>query len=287
MTRHDLADRFRLDYPGREMWTWLDSSPSVKVGSYLDGVFVRRADIDFVSCPTFHLIAWTDHKLVRVSLRLANGPSLAGYWKFNTSLLEIRDFRDRLESLIKRALVGAVTGNRWWVSLKHRIRDFATKYGQQLNLDRTKEAKSIDDRLSRVVAGGDSLGVELARRDLEHDSSERYKRHVVRSRLRRVLYEAVKTNAISREEVRRFPDRYIDSVKTPDGRLLRLTHEMRDAFRAHFRDRFARCTDLPLQEFRSYLADFPRLGTGVAARCEGVVTESEVRDALKQVGLNK
>ena len=112
MTRHDLVDRFRLDHPGREMWTWLDSSPSAKVGSYLDRVLVRRADIDFVSCPTFHLIAWTDHKLVRVSLRLANRPSLAGYWKFNTSLLEIRDFRDRLESLIQRALVGAVTGNR-------------------------------------------------------------------------------------------------------------------------------------------------------------------------------
>ena len=151
MTRHNLVDRFRLDHPGREMWTWLDSSPSAKVGSYLDRVLVRRADIDFVSCPTFHLIAWTDHKLVRVSLRLANRPSLAG---FNTSLLEIRDFRERLKSLIKRALVGAVTGNRWWVSLKHRIRDFATKYGRQLNLDRTKEAKSIDDRLSRVVAGG-------------------------------------------------------------------------------------------------------------------------------------
>ena len=154
VTRHGLVDRFRLDHPGREMWTWLDSSPSAKVGSYLDRVLVRRADIDFVSCPTFHLIAWTDHKLIRVSLRLANRPSLAGYWKFNTSLLEIRDFRDRLESLIQRALVGAVTGNRWWVSLKHRIRDFATKYGRRLNLDRTAEAKSIDDRLSRAVAGG-------------------------------------------------------------------------------------------------------------------------------------
>ena len=50
-----------------------------------------------------------------------------------------------------------------WASLKHRIRDFATKYGRQLNLNRTKEAKYIDDRLSRAVAGGDSLTVELAR----------------------------------------------------------------------------------------------------------------------------
>ena len=110
VTRHGLVDRFRLDHPGREMWTWLDSSPYAKIGSYLDRVLARRADIDFVSCPTFHLIAWTDHKLVRVSVRLAKRPSLAGYWKFNTSLLEIRDFRDRLESLIQRALVGAVTG---------------------------------------------------------------------------------------------------------------------------------------------------------------------------------
>ena len=128
-------------------------------------MLVRRADIDFVSYPTFHLIAWTDPKLVRVSLRLANRPSLAGYWKFNTSLLEIRDFRDRLESQIQRALVGVVTGNRGWVSFKYRIRDFATKYGQQLNGDNAKGAKSIDVRLSRAAAEGDSLGVELARRD--------------------------------------------------------------------------------------------------------------------------
>ena len=74
----------------------------------------------------------------------------------------------------------------------------------------------------------------------------------------------MKSNATVREEeVRRFPGRYIDSVNSPDGRVLRSNREIRDAFRAHFRDRFARCPDLPLQEFRSYL------------------------DALKQVGLNK
>ena len=233
------------------------------------------------------MIAWTDHKLVRVSLRLANRPSLAGHWKFNTSLLKIRDFREQLESLIKRVFVGAVTGNRWWVSLKYRIRDFATKYGRQLNLDRTKEAKSIESRLSRAVAGGKSLSVELARRDLERESSERYKGFVVRSWLKRVLYEAVKSNATAREEeVRRFPDRYIDSVKIPNGCMQRSSGEMRDAFRAHFRDRFARCPDLPLQEFHSYLADFPRLEAAEATSCEGVVTECDVRDALKQVGLN-
>ena len=44
---------------------------------------------------------------------------------------------------------------------------------------------------------------------------------------------------------------------------------------------------LPVQEFRSYLADSPRLWEAEAASCEGVITEYEVRDALKQVRLNK
>ena len=96
----------------------------------------------------------------------------------------------------------------------------------------------------------------------------------------------MKTNATAREEeVRRFPDRYIGSVKAPEGRLLRSGREIRDAFRTHFWACFARCTDLPLREFRSYLADFPRFGVAEAVSCEGVVTECEVRDALKQVGL--
>ena len=152
-------------------------------------------------------------------------------------------------SLYQHSIV--VTGNRWWTSLKHRIRVRSTA---EL---RTKEAKSIDDRLSRAVAGGDSLTVEIDRRDFERESSERYKGFVVRPRLKRVLNKAVETNATVCEEVRRFPDRYIDSVKTPDGRALRSNREMRDAFRAHFRDHFARCPDLPLQEFRNYLADSP------------------------------
>ena len=72
MTRYDLVDRFRVDHPGREMWTWLDRSPSAKVGPYLDRVFVRRADIDFISCPTFHSIAWTDQ------VRIPNQAGVSG-----------------------------------------------------------------------------------------------------------------------------------------------------------------------------------------------------------------
>ena len=109
LAEFDLIDRFHLDHPRREMWMWMGNLPSGQVQTYLDRVFVRRADVDFISCPTFHWTGLADHKLVRVSLRRVNRASLASYWKFNTSLLEIRDFR---ETLIQQALVRAVTGNR-------------------------------------------------------------------------------------------------------------------------------------------------------------------------------
>ena len=68
--------------------------------------------------------------------------------------------------------------------------------------------------------------------------------------------------------------------------MLGSNRKMRDAFRAHFRDRFARCPDLSVQVFHSYLADFPRLREAEAACCEGLVTEYEVCDALKHFALN-
>ena len=51
MARHNLVNRFGLDHPGREMWTWIDTSLFVCVRSYWDRVLVRRADSD---CFLFH-----------------------------------------------------------------------------------------------------------------------------------------------------------------------------------------------------------------------------------------
>ena len=82
--------------------------------------------------------------------------------------------------------------------------------------------------------GKGSLNVEFARWDFDRETSERYEGFVVRSRLKRVLNEAVKSNATVREEeVRRFPGQYIDSVKFPDERVLWSKREIRDAFRDH------------------------------------------------------
>ena len=288
--KFDLVDRYRLDHPGEEMWTWTNSAPSVNTlkFSYIDRMLVRRADSDFLTCPEFNDLGHADHKFGLARLLLGTKASLANYWKFNSSILESPDFCKKLEGFIQRALVGAVTGNKWWVSLKCRIRTFTIKYCQQLALDKAKMRKSLENRISRAAVGGDSLDVGLARSDLQRLNSERYEGQVVRARLNRVSNEAVNVDAEMRqEEIRRFPERNIKEIKTPDGDTRRTTNGICNAFREHLAARFTRIEALPVEDFQVYLADFPRLEAADAARLEGVITESEVRAALRTVSTNK
>ena len=185
MADFDLVDMYHVDHP-MEMWTWAHNSPSNPVRSYLDIVLVRKVDVDFVSCPVFHLYSESDHKLLTVTLRLGDRPRLAAYWKFNISVLEIRDYREQLELLLKLALVRKVIDSKLWGTFKFRIRDFTIKYCQRLALDKAARVKAIEDRLIRVVERGDSLAVDLARWSLEREASECYQGNVVRTRLESV-----------------------------------------------------------------------------------------------------
>ena len=84
--------------------------------------------------------------------------------------------------------------------------------------------------------------------------------------------KAVKCGSFARkEEVRSFPHRHIEFVKSPDRHVLRSNRKMREAFRVQYRDSFACCPDLLVQEFRSYLADFPHFREAEVASCDGLV----------------
>ena len=104
-------------------------------------------------------------------------------------------------------------------SLKYRIRDFAIKYGQQLNLYRAKMAKSLEEKVSQGVEGGFSSH-RYSKADLECDASECYKGFVVRSKPKRISNKAMKCNVFTREEVHSF--KYIEFIKSPDEHVLGL-----------------------------------------------------------------
>ena len=283
--RNDLVDRFRLDHPGVEMWTWAHKSPSVPDRSYLDRVLVRRADVDFISCPTFHGNRdYTDHRLVRARINLTDRPSLAGYWKFNLSFLKSENFRDQLEGVVRGWLGGGPSlGNRRWAKLKAEIRTFSVRYGQELALIKAEEKKSLEALEIEAVAGGDTLKAKLARDALKRAAFERYRGSIVRAKLKKVPDEASSARQTETlQEAKLYKDRYISSITSQEGKLLEGPREVCNGFREFFADLFS-AEDLTVENFNDYLADSPSLDEDRAAVCEGAVTEDEVKRAMSQV----
>ena len=58
-------------------------------------------------------------------------------------------------------------------------------------------------------------------------------------------------------------------------------------FQLYFKKLFTKEPRLSSAQFDTYLADFSHLSATQVAGCEGCITEDEVQDALKSVGLDK
>lgn len=106
--RFYLVDKFRNEHPKWVKWTWTNRGDldRVQISRYIDRVLVRRVNL---GCPNFHSIIYSDHTLVRLRINLYKAkPKMAEYWKFNTSLLNVKDFRDQLLLTMQRELTGFV-----------------------------------------------------------------------------------------------------------------------------------------------------------------------------------
>ena len=62
--------------------------------------------------PKIKLIENYDHRFVCVTIKLDKAKvRMSGYWKFNTSKMDEKDFQDQLEQMLKWELMGAIIKN--------------------------------------------------------------------------------------------------------------------------------------------------------------------------------
>ena len=289
--RMDLVDKYRNEFPNRREWTWTGrgGSGNTQLYSYIDRVLVRRADVGLLECPSFHSIAFSDHRLVRVRLKLGKSkPRMTGYWKLNAALLAEKNFQDQLTLIIKKELTGSVMGNKWWMNLKDKIRLFATDYSKRLNRERKAAQATMERRVNEAVTSGNAEETAIARAELASLLIKEDQGLVVRARLKKMSPEATNmATELCAEEKRRASDRHIASITSLDGRHLTTSGGICEEFRSYFQDLFTREPGLDPVQFDTYLADFPRLEATEAAGCEGRIREDEVREVLRTVGLDK
>ena len=124
MAEFDFVHRFPLDHPRRKNWALKHNGHSNIYRSYLHMVLVRRVGVNLVCYPTFYCLELAEHQIELIGLPLIGFVWPSAGRMFSISVLYIWDF----QGLIQRALFGTVTWNRWWVSPRHRMRDFTINY---------------------------------------------------------------------------------------------------------------------------------------------------------------
>ena len=173
------------------MWTWTNRNESSR--SYLDRVFVRSTDRSSVSCPEVQIVGYTDQKPVTCAVKLERtnrrGP---GYWKLKASFPARKDFRDRVSALVKRELTGAIINNRWWLSLKRKIKTLATSFSREIAIENSRVEDELVSRLEETHRGAIANDVLAARMALDHFFDVKHEGCVVRARVRALKHEGTK-----------------------------------------------------------------------------------------------
>ena len=62
-------------------------------------MLARQVDLDYLGGPSFEPYKESDHKMLCVSIRLnKTRRRMSAYWKFNSSLLDGKDFQDHVKA---------------------------------------------------------------------------------------------------------------------------------------------------------------------------------------------
>ena len=85
---------------------------------------------------------------------------MTGYWKFNSSLLDERDYQSQLELMLNQELTIAI-GCSWWAKLTDRIKSFAVGYYRKLKLDRLAAQRTLGSWIDWAVKVGVSVETNI------------------------------------------------------------------------------------------------------------------------------
>ena len=106
-SKFDLVDPWRLANPKSKMFTWQKRNP-VKKGR-LDFFLVSNELLNLIECSKIEPGYRTDHSAIVLKLRLSNFKRGPGLWRFNTSLLEDKDYVDLIKNIIHKTKIEYAT----------------------------------------------------------------------------------------------------------------------------------------------------------------------------------
>ena len=290
--KFNLNDVWRIKNPNLSRYSWRQSQPLVqcRLDYWLisDSLFDSVTDTDIV--PSIR----SDHSGITLKFRsIAPVHNKPGFWKFNSSLLNEKDFTDQMKIHLRDWQEQYECPNKTskWELIKYEIRKFSIHYSKLKNRTLNEQKSSLEKELC-----------EIERNSINIANINRY--NEIKSQLREIENTAIE-GAILRSKVQwheegerntkyflgleknRAVKKTINKLKLKNGQTITDRVDISNAQYNYFSNLFSSKLDPNLNDFTHYFENLKKMNDDERNQCEGVLTLNECENVVTSLKKNK
>lgn len=293
LDEHELTDVWRVMNPDQKVFTW-HSNSRPRVSCRLDYIIVsgnllnniRKAKI----IPSF----LSDHSLVYVNLETSIPERGPGYWKMNTALLLDNEYKNRIQRKIREivSLNESANPNTKWELIKGTVRSESITFSAQKSKERKKEElqlqkeiEVIHDSLNANKDQNLQIELEEKKNKLEQLYDQKTRGIILRAKCRWVEEGEKNTKYFANLEKRNYENKIITELKINDELVQDQTKIIEEERRFYERLYSKKTTNYIGSNF--FPKDANTLSSEEKQICEGILTDTEIQEAVKEMKNNK
>ena len=293
---HEVVDIWRTMHPDKNGYTWRKLNPS-PCFSRLDYFFCSQNLLQLVDTIEVKPDLLTDHSIVQITLVFNPQKPGSGYWKFNNSFLQDKDFLDKINQLLDIELGTQFdTVKTKWENIKLSVRNSVLQYSanrkksncnkiQVLSRQLEKLEKELADTQTNPVRFSNTQEqIRLVRHELNQLHKLKTKGAIVRSRYRFARDGERPTKYYLNLEKRKSQARTLHRIKVKD-KIVDEPKQVLSQIKVFYQQLYTSigATDL------NYLnkLNLPQLSESERDMLDEPITMSEISWALKNMANDK
>jgi exonuclease III len=292
----DLVDIWRKQHINDKVFSYHYKFRNQYIFSRLDFFLLSFGLSNLATVTSICPSILTDHSLIKLTLKIdteARGP---GFWKFNCSLLQDKEYIESVKKWINEtvSIEQEQMPGLLWEAIKLKIRTETIRYSAQKKRSKNNIMQALEKRLERLQAkfqsnptDEDNNDINLIKHDINNLLQEQVMGCLVRSKLTWQEYAEKPSKFFLSLEKRNYNNKTIKSIKHSNGTIITDKENiLRELHRFYSKLYTSSHTDTPNYSELDNL-NVPKLTLEEKDKCEGTLSQQEILDVLKTCKNNK
>ena len=301
----DLVDVWRVLHPDTNNFTWRQRHPRIQCR--LDFFLVSQSTVNITTPADIVPGYKTDHSMITLRLLLHSNPRRPGFWKLNTSFLTELEYVNQIKTTIQETCEEYkndefVNPSLLWEMIKFKVREKSLRYSKI----KTKQTKQREIYVEQTIARlqeeldnrntDDTLSSHLeeqlneSRLKLEKIIELRTKGAILRSKTRWYNEGEKNTKYFLNLEKRHYKQGTISQIKLNDRDFVTSDEKILTECVSFYKNLYSSKSMTYDQNDTTFFPEREDERTSHdhdLTACEGVLTEKECLEALKDMGTEK